>query len=217
MNLPSIGGRPSAWTLKRYVPLTAIGVALICWLFAAGGIRIYDVISADPPSLWNPFAYVLPMFFHFNWEHFIGNIRLWIPFAIVFTLLTSDRHLLGLAVTVNVLTVITGLAVGEYGVGLSSVVFGVIAATLVRSVGIAMQDASMETLQTMLVVVFTPAMVGFFLLAIVNPGAAGLSNVAHFSHLFGFLFGGAIEAIYVLEGHEEDGEREREIPKYVGT
>ena len=215
MNVSSIDSPPAMRRLSQYIPLTAIVVAVICWLFAVAELRISEVMTIDPPVLWNPFTYVLPMVFHFSWEHFTGNIRLWIPFAIAFTLLTSDRHLLGLALTVNVLTVITGLAIGEYGVGLSSVVFGVIGATLVRSVGLAMQDASMEALQTMLLWVLTPALAGFFIVAVLGSTIPGLPPIAHFSHLFGFLFGAAIEAIYVLDDHGDDSERS--IPDHVGT
>ncbi|MCW8173021.1 rhomboid family intramembrane serine protease [Natrialba swarupiae] len=82
------------------------------------------------------------MFLHLDWSHFRTNMLLWMPFAILLTWMTSNRHVLGLVVGTNVLTSPV-LAIGGMAVwGLSGAVFAVVAATLVRATGYAMRGVS---------------------------------------------------------------------------
>lgn len=129
-------------------------------------------------------------------------MRLWIPLATLCTWLTSNRHVLGLAVAVNFMTVAVALLIEGLGVGLSHVVFGVGAAALVRSIGWAFRDYSMETLQVFLVGILTPLAVGFLLVLIF----AGGRRIADFYHFLGFFFGASIEAMYVLDAHSSDSD-----------
>lgn len=210
MDRPDVDLTP--WTLVRFVPVTVIAVAFVCWVLAANEIRFHQVFALHP---LNPFAYVFNGVFHEDWGHFAGNMRLWIPFGIALTWLTSNRHLLFLALVAQVLASTVSFAIGQVGVGLSIVVFAVAAATLVRSVGWAMTNASMEGLQAGLITVFTPLALGFLLVSIL---AGGNTPIAHFGHFFGFLFGGAVEAMYVFSEKESgtDGSGGREIPGDLG-
>lgn len=73
------------------VPVTVLGIALVSGLLAAGGIRFDDVFEL---SLLNPFVYTTNMLFHSDWGHYAGNMWLWIPFGVLLTWLTSNRHVL---------------------------------------------------------------------------------------------------------------------------
>jgi len=205
----SLDARTLVWRLVGYVPVTVVAIALLCWALAANGVRFEDVFRL---RLWNPLVYVLNGVFHSDWGHFAGNMRLWIPLGAVLTWLTSNRHVLGLAVTAQVLATVVSLAIGQFGVGLSAVVLAVGAATLVKATGVAMGDASATAVQITVAGVFAPALVGFLLVAIL---AGPATEIGHFAHFFGFLYGGAIEAMYVFSAAqpEDDGRR---IPEHLG-
>ncbi|MEY7848580.1 hypothetical protein AB7C87_05175 [Natrarchaeobius sp. A-rgal3] len=200
--------------LFPYVPWTAIAVAMVCTILAVNGIwRVH--VFPDPSFIQvvlNPFYYVSNMFVHSDWAHYSGNVQLWLPFAAVLAWLTSDKHVLAIAVTANVLATVIALAMGQIGFGLSSTVLAVAAATLVRSTGYAMQNASTETLQAAVAGALVPV-AGAFLFIFVLAG--GSTNIGHFHHFLGFLFGGAIEIMYVL-GEREREDRVRDIPRGIG-
>lgn len=210
MNIGEVGTRARAALPKvlPHVPVTVIVVTAVSAYLAVNEIRFLEVFA---PTVLNPAFYTVNMLFHQDWAHFAGNMRLWIPFSLVLTWLTSDRHLLGLVVTVNFLESLVNMPVEGGTVGMSSVVFGVVAASLVRSTDYAMENASLETVQTAVAGMLLPGLVGFFLIM----GLAGPRNIADFGHFLGFLFGGAIEAIYVL-GDRESEASGRDVPKRVG-
>ncbi|MFC6756929.1 hypothetical protein ACFQER_09850 [Halomicroarcula sp. GCM10025894] len=116
------------------------------------------------------------------------------------TWLTSNRHVLWLVVAIGFGKTATGILIQGPTVGMSGVVFGVGAAAVVRSTGYALQDSSLETLQVIVVGLLTPLATGFLIVMIF----AGQRWIADFSHFLGFLFGGAIEAMYVFDEHETD-------------
>jgi len=198
-----------------YVPVTVLGIAWVSGVLAAEGIRFDDVFEFPGlPWLLNPFNYTVNMLFHADWGHYAGNMRLWLPFGAIMTWLTSNRHVLWLVVAVGVGKTATGILIQGPTVGMSGVVFGVGAAVVVRSTGYALQDASLETLQIIVVGLLTPLATGFLIVMIF----AGQRWIADFSHFLGFLFGGAIEAMYVFDEHETDtdgGERAA-ISKTIG-
>ncbi|MBX0287053.1 rhomboid family intramembrane serine protease [Haloarcula salinisoli] len=204
----------SARRVVGYVPVTVLGIALVSGALAAGGIRFHDVFEFEGlPWLLNPFNYTVNMLFHADWGHYAGNMRLWLPFGILMTWLTSNRHVLWLVVTIGFGKTATGILIQGPTVGMSGVVFGVGAAVLVRSTGYALQDSSLETLQIIVFGLLTPLATGFLLVMIF----AGPRWIADFSHFLGFLFGGAIEAMYVFDEHEDGRDSEgRTISKTVG-
>lgn len=215
MTLPDVGERPRAllWRLLSVVPVTVLGFAAVSGYLAANGVGFWDVFVTDGlATMLNPFVYTVNMLFHVNWEHYAANMRLWIPFGVVLTWLTSDKHVFGLVVTENLLTSVLDMATKlTVGVGMSSATLAVVAATLVRSTGYAMQNASKESLRTAITGLLVPALGGLFLVMVV----AGPSRIDHFAHFLGFLFGGAIEAMYVFGDHEPTT-NEREIPRRIG-
>jgi len=206
--------RTRVWRLGRYLPITALGIAAICWLFAElaiwGEAGYYHVSRLA--VMIDPTYHAMNMFMHLNWDHLIGNLQLWIPIAFVFTWLTSNRHLLVVVLFSHLSTNVIGAAVGRFGFGLSWVLFAVAAALVVRTIGIALQNASAETVQTAIVTVLTPFLVGLFVIFLLS---GGHSDINHLSHFFGFLFGGALEAAYVLRAHTTT-EPERSIPARPG-
>ena len=198
-----------------YVPVTVLGIALISGVLAAEGVRFQEVFEVGGLwTLFNPFNYTVNMLFHSDWGHYAGNMRLWLPFGVLMTWLTSNRHVLWLVVGVNVSTSVGAMAVLQAGVGMSAVVFGIGAAILVRATGDAMRDQSLETVQAVVLGLMTPLAMGFLLIMVL----AGPRVIGDFAHFLGFLFGGAIEAMYVFDEHETDGgDREgRTISKTVG-
>nr|WP_255455277.1 rhomboid family intramembrane serine protease [Natrialba sp. INN-245] len=139
------------------------------------------------------------MFLHLDWSHFRTNMLLWMPFAILLTWMTSNRHVLGLVVGTNVLTSLV-LAIGGMAVwGLSGAVFAVVAATLVRATGYAMRGVSRDTLIAALVGVLFPTT--FALLAIMVL-AGRQTHISHVGHLLGFAFAGVIETVFVVAGRQ---------------
>jgi membrane associated rhomboid family serine protease len=186
--------------LVRNVPVVVIAVTVVSWYLAANGIRTGDVYTNEP---LNPLPYLSNALFHLGWDHFWGNVRMWIPLGTLLTWLTSNRHVLGMFFAIQALTVIATLAVGTLVVGMSGVILGFGAAILVRSTGVALQDSSAETVQSAVLGVFVPALFGFLFVAILRGGTDWIS---HFGHFFGFLFGGAIEAMFVFSEHESGGE-----------
>lgn len=197
-----------------YVPVTVVGIALVSGWLAAGGIRFEDVFVTDGFwTLFNPFVYTVNMLFHAGWGHYAGNMWLWIPFGVLLTWLTSNRHVLWLVFAVGVGKTATGILIQGPTVGMSGVVLGVAAATLVRSTGYAMQDVSLEAVQYTVSGLLIPLAAGLLVVMIL----AGPRWVADFSHFLGFLFGGAIEVMYVFNEHDDGSQDDgRSIPKYVG-
>jgi membrane associated rhomboid family serine protease len=197
-----------------YVPVTVIAVAAVSGVLAANGVRFTDVFATGGiETMFNPFVYTANMLFHDDWAHYASNMRYWLPFGVVLTLLSSNRHVLWVAIVSHALASAVGMAIGQLGVGTSTAVLAVAGATLVRATGYAMQNASMDSLQTVIAGVLVPFLAAFFLIMVF----AGPSPIGHFAHFLGFLFGGAIEAMYVFDDHDSDADAdERSIPKRVG-
>jgi membrane associated rhomboid family serine protease len=205
MELPTTewNTRQLAPTVLSNLPIVVAVFVFISWWLARNGIY-----TADRFELWSlidPVSYVLSMFMHSDWGHFAGNMRFWIPFGTLFTLLTSNRHLLLVAVLSHMLTQLASSALFRFGVGMSVVVFAIGAAVLVRSIGIALQNQSMEALQYGLIGLVPPVLLGFAMIFII----AGPSQIGHFEHFLGAVFGAGIEAMYVLNEHESDSAPER--------
>lgn len=186
------------WLLSK-VPVTVSVFVVVQWYITTNGIPFEDVFTHSPLS---PFTYTANMFFHAGgWPHYAGNMELWIPFGVLLTLFTNNRHVLMMAFAVNFMTTLLALFIEGLGLGMSHVVFGVVAATLVRSVGLGLRNGSQELLQIGITVPLAFGVVGFFVVLIF----AGPRIIADFYHLLGFLFGGAIEAMYVLDAHDGAG------------
>lgn len=192
------------WVSISNVPVVVAGIALVSWLFASNGIH-YDP-NVGIGVMLNPLNYVLSMILHSDWGHFAGNMSFWIPVGIVFTLLTSNRHVFVVAVLSHLLTQVVSNGMFRFGVGLSVAVFAILTATLVRSIGISFQNQSKTILQWALVVMIPPILVGVFLIVVI----VGPSSVGHLEHFFGALFGAALEAIYVLNDHESESSSDSE-------
>lgn len=199
------------WRALGYVPIAALLVAGLAWLYVESGVDGGDVPLSITTFL-NPVWYVESMLIHEDFAHFRGNMLLFIPFAVVLTLLTNNRHVLGVIVVSHVLAAVVWVATTlSPGIGTSGATFGVVAATLVRSSSYALENASRESLQAIVAGLLAPFLAGLFVITLV----AGQSHVAHFAHFLAFLFGGAMEAMYVFSGHEE-GSNERTLSKRVG-
>lgn len=196
-------------TVRPYVPVSVLVIAAVSGALVLAGLEYRDLFAGSP---LNPLYYVTNMVFHDGWEHYTNNMRLLVPFGVILTWYTSDRHVLGLALTAHILANIIAAASGQIGAGASSMALAVVAATLVRATGHALEGAPTETLQTAITGVFGPLVVGFLLIVVVVGGAG---DIAHVHHFFGFLYGGAIEAMYVL-GASESGDSGRDIPKGIG-
>jgi len=198
-----------------YIPIVIGLLAILCWFFDANGIRYDDVYpEADITRalLFDPVYHSINMFLHFDHAHFSWNMRLLLPFGIVFTWLTSNRHVLVVVVFSQLLANILSGIVGQFVFGISGVMLALIAASLVRSTGYAFQDASPETVQTIVGTLLSLAAMALFLIFL---GAGGSSWIAHFHHFLGFLFGGAIESIYLFSGLDEEDESSRSVSRRV--
>jgi membrane associated rhomboid family serine protease len=195
-----------------YLPITVLVLAGICWYVDSAGIRYDDIYPAvSGVLLVDPVYHASNMFLHFDHAHFVWNMRLLIPFGIVLTMLTSNRHVLVVVVFAQLLAnVVSGIA-GQFVFGASGVMLALVAASLVRATGEAMQDASPEMVQAVVGSLLSLASLALF---VVFLGSGGSGWIAHFHHFLGFLFGGAIESIYLFSG-ESQTETERSVPRRI--
>lgn len=201
------GALARLWAVLGYVPVTVAVVVGVSWLFLAAGID-GGRVDHSLLTLVNPLWYLTSMVVHADAAHFQGNMTLIVPFGVVLTLLTSNRHVLLVMVVPHALGNLLRVAVAPaFAYGASGAAFALVAATLVRSTGYAMDTASRESLGTALVGLLTPFLFGFLLVAVL----AGVSPTAHFVHFFAFLFGAAIESLYVLSERSDD--EERSVPR----
>lgn len=184
------------WILAK-IPVTVGVFVVVQGYIAANGIGMHDVFGRSTSQPFFTFFTTPYMFFHAGWFHYAANMELWIPFGILLTWFTSNRHLLFFALAVDFMTSIIALLIEGAGIGMSHVVFGVVAATLVQSIGLTLRNRSQEALQIGVTAVLTFGVVGFFIIAIFS----GPGPIGYFAHLLGFLFGGAFESIYVFSAH----------------
>jgi len=197
-----------------YVPITVLLLVAVSWYFDTAGIRHDDVYpEVNRVLLVDPVYHSTNMFLHFDHAHFVGNMQLLLPFGVLLTWLTSNRHVLVVVVGAQLLAnVVSGVA-GQFVFGASGVMLAIIAASLVRSTGYAMQDASPEAVQMVVGSLLAVASFGLFLVFL---GSGGTGWIAHFHHFLGFTFGGTIEAIYLFSGSDESDERtERSVPRRI--
>ena len=200
------------WRLAGYLPLTVAVVAGVGWLLLSWGVTDTDV-TFSLATAFNPLWYFLSMVIHDDWAHFYGNMELFIPFGLVLTWLSSNRHVLVVILAAQFAAAVLSFAINfGPGVGSSLVVFAVVAAALVRAVGYALQFASSESLQTVVAVLLALFAMGLFLIAVL---AGGHTRIDHFGHFFAFLFGGAIEAMYVFSGHETETVDRADLDRFV--
>jgi len=190
--------RQRRWLSLSNVPIVVGAFALVCWLLASNGVYVDG--DWEHGIVLDPVNYVSSMVLHFDWAHFASNMRLWLPIGTAFTLLTSNRHLLVVAVVSHLLTQIVSSGLFRFVSGLSIVVFAVMTAALVRSIGYAFQNHSMETLQNAVALILLPLLTGVFLIVVL----AGPSQIGHFEHFLGALFGAAVELLYVFDEHGSD-------------
>jgi len=188
-----------------YVPVTVAVLVAASLYFEVNGIRhgdLYPTLSGG--LLFDPVYHSVNAFLHFDRAHFTWNMRLLIPFGILLTWLTSNRHVFVVVAFAQLsANVLSGVA-GQFVFGASGIVLALIAATLVRSIGFAMQDAAAEMVQAVVGGVLSVAALTLF---VVFLGSGGTGWIAHFHHFLGFTFGGAIEAIYLFSEIGDDGER----------
>lgn len=199
--LPLVGAvRRVPWSV---LPVTTVVFAVFCWLLLELGVEPLDLAGVSPA--YDPLSVLSGMVLHSGPDHYWGNMRLLVPFGIVLTLLSNNRHVLAVILVSHVPAAMVYGLVGGTVVGSSGVAFGIAAATLVRSVGAGLQDASVETLQTTILGLLTPFVASLLVVAVfdVPPG------IAHFGHVFGFVFGAGYESAVVLAGHRDDTEHKR--------
>lgn len=187
-----------------YVPITVAGLVAVSLYFELNGIRhddLYPTLSGA--LLVDPVYHMVNAFLHFDRAHFTWNMRLLIPFGILLTWLTSNRHVFVVVASAQLLAnVLSGVA-GQFVFGASGIVLALMAATLVRSIGFAMQDAAAEMVQAVVGGVLSVAALALFMVFL---GSGGTGWIAHFHHFLGFTFGGAIEAIYLFSEIEDGDE-----------
>jgi membrane associated rhomboid family serine protease len=178
-----------AWT-----PVTVLAFAGAAGLLVATDTTFAAVFGDGRGGV---LGHLLGMLFHRSADHYRGNMLVFVPFGVVLTALTSDRHVFALVVLTHLPASAVYAAVGGGIVGSSIAAMGVASATLVRTVGEGMQDTSMEWLQAVLLGILAPFLLALFVVAVVGVP----SGVAHVGHFLGFLFGAAYEATLVLTEH----------------
>jgi len=123
-----------------YLPVTVIGFAVLTGWLHASGIEYYPEGNCAV-DIFHPAVYVGSLFFHANWAHYQGNIAVLLPFGLLLTWLTNNRHVLFVIVVSHffaaVFLVVSFLIVGVavFGVGSSLAVYGVMGASVLATAG----------------------------------------------------------------------------------
>lgn len=184
-----------ALTRKKF-PFTVLGIAIVGWLLISNGIYFEDVFGTDP-SPWNPLTHVANALFHADMGHYRGNVLFLVPAGILLTVLTSDEHVLGLALCTHVIGSLLYAVGGGVVVGSSGVLFAFFAGLIVRSTGDAMAEESIETLLAITLGLLAPFALVLYGLVI----AIDFGQVAHMGHFVAFAFGAFYEFAFVVIGH----------------
>lgn len=182
-------------------PFTILAIAIVGYLLASDGVRFHDVFGPHA-GLFVPSSYTVNALFHSDWGHYWSNVRLLVPFGVVLTLLTSDRHVLGLVAFAHVVSSLLYAVGGGLAVGASGVVFAVFAGLVVRTTGDAMQNQPTKTLLAIEAGLLLPFTVVLYGLVI----AVDFGQIAHMGHFMAFCWGALYELAFVGIGHER-GER----------
>lgn len=181
-----------------YLPVTVVGFAVLTGWLHASSIEYYPEGHAFV-DIFHPAVYVGSLFFHANWAHYQGNIAVLLPFGLLLTWLTNNRHVLFVMVVSHFFAVVflmgSFLLVGEviFGVGSSLAVYGVMGASVLATAGY-LRDAKEWSNS---VVGGALAFLTFVYIVTV---------FLHLGHAFGLLFGTVIESFYVFGGTDEDME-----------
>jgi membrane associated rhomboid family serine protease len=84
-----------------YVPVTVLILVAVSLYFEVNGIRHEDLYpTLSRALLFDPVYHLVNAFLHFDRAHFTWNMRLLIPFGVLLTWLTSNRHVLVVVVFV---------------------------------------------------------------------------------------------------------------------
>ncbi|MDY6779393.1 MAG: rhomboid family intramembrane serine protease, partial [Halobacteria archaeon] len=190
------------------VPFGVLGFAVLTYVFVKNGIGYYVSPDVGMGAVLNPLLYTLGIFFHAEMAHYWGNMLILVPLGVLLTWFTNNRHVLGVMFISHLLATLTRVAIYfsvgtiSIGVGSSLAVFGVIAATLVRTTGIGLRNTPDGVLRGTVYV-----LLGLSLLALLLvPVVVGNTVVDHLGHALGFMFGGAIESLYVFREYSDESQ-----------
>lgn len=176
-----------------YLPVTVAAFAAVGWVLVVLDVPQFQIPFL--PSLWDPLELLSSMLFHEGMGHYRGNmLYAFVPFGVVLTLLTSNRHVLGVVLVSHGVPALLLGWLGWLGVGSSIAAFGVLSATLVRSVGLATQNESDATVLATAFGLLVPFLATLWLLALINVPP----DISHVGHFLGFLCGAGYESASVL-------------------
>lgn len=185
-----------------YLPITVAAFAVVSGLLVVLDIPQFHVPLL--PEHRDPVRMMSSMLFHEGMGHYRGNmLYALIPFGVVLTLLTSNRHVLGVVLVSHGVPALFLGWFGWLGVGSSIAAFGTLSATLVHSVGLAMQNESDATFQAVAFGLLAPFIATLFLLVVVGVPP----DINHLGHLLGFICGAGYEFVAVL------GDRTHQSPR----
>lgn len=181
-----------------YLPVTVVGFAVLTGWLRASGIEYYPEGHAVV-DLFHPAVYVGSLFFHADWAHYQGNIAVFLPFGLLLTWLTNNRHVLFVIVvshffaTVFLVGSFLTVGVAMFGVGSSLAVYGIMGASVLATAGYLRDTKGWSDS----VVGVALALLTFVYIVTV---------FVHLGHAFGLLFGTITESFYVFGGTDEDME-----------
>ena len=185
-----------------YLPIVVFVVAGLGWVTLTLALPV-ETVQTPLPDWLDPVGLLGGAVFHSGPGHYWGNVWFVVPFGVVLTWLTNNRHVLAVVVVPQYLsaacfTLFTGATV----VGASGVAFAFLGAVLVRAVGLTFRSTSTETLLAAILGAVCPFLVALFLLRLF----VGVTSVAHMGHLLSFTVATALETGAVLSAHDGEGE-----------
>lgn len=186
------------------VPLVVAAIGIVSTLFALQG-EFLPTDIAYFGTLYDPTYHAKLVFLAANWDFFTVNVILLVVFGTLLTLLTGNLHVVTVTVLSYLLTQLLMVCVVCSGYGMSVVAFSVVAAGIVRAIGYVMRDLSAEAFEYVFALLALPTFLAVFYGIVGGMGTSLVGSAA------GFMFGGAIEALFVADDYGSD-DTERGIP-----
>lgn len=180
------------WKRCEYLPIAVAFIAGVSgWILLEHGIYT-EYVSEE--TLINPMHYLVSLFLHEDWSHYVTSMYFFVPTGVFLTYMTDNKEVVGVILVSHVFAVLLGgMVFGMVVAGTTAAAYGLLAATIIRATKVGTEDYSAVTRRGAPVAVFFISTLGLFMIQI-----ASSSGFSYTPFMIGFVFGGFFEAIQVL-------------------
>jgi len=180
------------WKKCEYLPIAVAVVAGVSgWIVLEHGIYTEYVSEV---TLINPMHYLVSLFLHENWSHYVTSMYFFVPTGVFLTYMTDNKDVVGVILVSHVFAVLLGgMVFGIVVAGTTAAAYGLLAATMVRSTKVGTEDYSAVTRRAAPIGVFFISTLGLFMVQ-----TASSSGFSYTPFMIGFIFGGSFESVRVF-------------------